>query len=110
MVIASVGLTTACVIALVQVAHTHPLVFFGHISYSLYLLHVPIGGRVVNLSLRYVHSIAGECAVLVAAVGASIVAAWLLHRFVERPAQRWSSAIGYKKGTAAPTGFGPRKD
>ena len=106
--IAILGLATASVIAFAHLSHTHPLVFFGSISYSLYLLHVPVGGRVVNLSLKYVHSLPGKCVVLIAALISSIMAAWLLHRFVERPAQQWSSSIGYRRGRIAPSGFAPR--
>lgn len=105
--VAGVGVATAVVIAFVQFGHNSPLLFFGHISYSLYLLHVPIGGRVINLSLRFVHSLTGKCFVLVTALGASLLAAWILHRFVERPAQKWSSRIGYKNRSVGPSGFGP---
>ena len=40
------------------------LLFFGQISYSLFLLHVPIGGKVINLSLRFVHTTPGKLVVL----------------------------------------------
>ena len=97
-VIAAVGLATAAVIATVRLQPTNPLVSLGHLSYSLYLLHSPIGGRVVNFSLRHVNSDAGKFVVVVAALVSSLVAAWLLYRAVERPAQGWSSAIRYSKG------------
>ena len=104
-VVTAVGLTTAAVIATVRLQPTNPLVSLGHLSYSLYLLHSPIGGRVVNFSLRHVNSNAGKFAVVVAALGSSLLAAWLLYRAVERPAQRWSSAIRYSRGspTVGPT-------
>lgn len=62
------------------------LSFLGSISYSLYLLHAPIGGRIINLTTRY--SPAAALVGLVAAVVISCVAAYLMWRFVERPAMR----------------------
>jgi peptidoglycan/LPS O-acetylase OafA/YrhL len=107
--VASAGLITACVIAFTSGSMPPLAVFFGHISYSLYLLHVPIGGRVVNLGARFAHTLPLQIGVICCAFAASIGAAWLLHRFVERPAQRWSSSIGYKRRVVAPSGFGPRE-
>ena len=54
---------------------------FGLFSYSLYLVHVPIGGRVVNLLRR------APLPLLVpslAAIGVSIIAGWCFYRVVER--------------------------
>jgi len=74
---------------------TPVLAWLGTISYSLYLVHVPIGGKIVNLGARYAHTLPTELLVLAIAVVASLGVAWLLWYFVERPAQRWSSAITY---------------
>jgi peptidoglycan/LPS O-acetylase OafA/YrhL len=98
-IIAATGIATALLIGLFEADLNSVLLFFGHISYSLYLLHVPIGGRVVNLSLRYVHTLPGKVGVLAAALAATVAAAWLLYRYVERPAQQWSSRIRYRKKT-----------
>jgi len=61
-----------------------PLKFFGDISYSLYLLHVPIG----MFALALLHRTIGYGPALIVAVSASILGAYLSTRFVERPAQR----------------------
>lgn len=58
----------------------------GAISYSLYLLHVPIGGRVVNIGKRFTSGDLGELAFSAAALGVSIACAWLFYLYVERPA------------------------
>jgi peptidoglycan/LPS O-acetylase OafA/YrhL len=79
------------------------LLFLGQISYSLYLLHVPIGGRVINLGSRFAHGPAEQMVVLVLAVIASIGAAFLFHRWVELPAQRWSSAVRFGAAQPPPT-------
>ncbi|MDB6171236.1 MAG: putative acyltransferase [Chthoniobacteraceae bacterium] len=95
-VIAGIAIATALILGLVDINFSAPWLFFGNVSYSLYLLHVPVGGRVINLSLRFVHTMPGKLVVLVVALGVSTGAAWLLYRYVERPAQRWSSGIRYR--------------
>ena len=79
------------------------LLFLGQISYSLYLLHVPIGGRVINLGSRFAHGPVEQVVVLALAVTASIGAAFIFHRWVELPAQRWSSAVRFRAALPPPT-------
>jgi peptidoglycan/LPS O-acetylase OafA/YrhL len=69
----------------------------GKVSYSVYLLHVLIGGRVVNLGARLAPGLAGALAVLAGAVAATLAASRALHRWVEAPAQRLSSRITFRK-------------
>jgi peptidoglycan/LPS O-acetylase OafA/YrhL len=71
------------------------LVFLGFISYSLYLLHVPIGGRVINLAGRLPHTMPVELGAETAAMAVSLIAAWLLYRLVELPSQKWSARFRY---------------
>lgn len=107
LLIAITGLISALVIAFSNFSELGVLAWLGKISYSLYLLHVPIGGRIINLSSRFAVTMPEKfLAVIVATIG-SIFAAWMLHKCVEYPAQRWSAAIGYRK-QAAPSGFAPR--
>lgn len=56
------------------------LVWLGTVSYSLYLLHVPIGGRIVNFGERLVTDPLARVGVLAAALAASLIAAALYHR------------------------------
>lgn len=72
------------------------LIFFGKISYSLYLVHIPIGMKIVNLGQRFVTGEAARWLVVVFAIAASVFAAYCLFRLVEGPAQRWSSSIKYQ--------------
>jgi peptidoglycan/LPS O-acetylase OafA/YrhL len=62
------------------------LVALGTISYSLYLLHVPVGGRVINLGLRFVASgSSGVFAVIGVGIALSIVLSavyWRMLRFL----------------------------
>jgi peptidoglycan/LPS O-acetylase OafA/YrhL len=94
-VIAGVGFATVLIIACARLRPVGPLALLGTVSYSLYLLHVPVGGRVINLGERMAHTAVARFAFLVGALTTSLIAAWLLYRFVERPAQEWSSRIRY---------------
>lgn len=71
-------------------------VFLGKISYSLYLLHGPIGVRTANLGSRFAHTDLEKTFVLAAAIFLSIVAATLFYKFVEKPAILWSKRISYQ--------------
>jgi peptidoglycan/LPS O-acetylase OafA/YrhL len=71
------------------------LISVGLFSYSLYLVHVPIGGRVVNGLLRLPLPFLVPSAV---AVGVSLVAGWCFHVAVER---RFLNAA--RAAPAAPT-------
>ena len=69
--------------------------FLGSISFSLYLLHGPIGMRVINFSMRTERSAALNMFVIIAAALASIGAAYFFWLWVERPAQKWAGRIRY---------------
>ena len=71
--------------------------FLGNISYSLYLIHVPIGGRVINLCSRYATSEVAQVAAVLTALAVSLACAWLFYLLAEKPAQGWASGISYKK-------------
>jgi peptidoglycan/LPS O-acetylase OafA/YrhL len=98
--IAAIGIAAALLIRFVEVPASR-WTDFGLISYSLYLLHVPIGGKVMNLGGRFAHSTPAVAALLVAAMGASIVAAVVFYRLVELPSQRLSSSIRYRAAAAS---------
>jgi peptidoglycan/LPS O-acetylase OafA/YrhL len=91
-----IGVASTCAIVFVK-ASNRVLLFLGSISYSLYLIHVPIGGRIVNLGSRFAHSMAAIVVVFVIGLISSVAAAYLLYRFVEKPAQGWSSRIKYRR-------------
>jgi 5-methylcytosine-specific restriction endonuclease McrA len=70
------------------------LLWLGTISYSLYLTHLPIGGRVVNLGRRYLPADwSGELALSTVALMVSLVSAAVFHRMIERPAIKASRTI-----------------
>jgi peptidoglycan/LPS O-acetylase OafA/YrhL len=94
--VAGAGLLTALAIAFVRLPRIAPIAFFGAISYSIYLLHVPIGGRVMNLGLRFAHTAPAQVALVALAVAVSTAAAYIFYRLVEAPCQRLSGRLKYR--------------
>lgn len=87
---------TALVIAFIKFEH-QILTWLGTISYSLYLMHVPIGGKVIDLGVRFRHSEFVAGVFLIAATASSLLAAWVLYKVVELPSQGFSSRIKYTR-------------
>jgi peptidoglycan/LPS O-acetylase OafA/YrhL len=87
---ALVGLATAMIIARPSGRVWAAFAPLGAISYSLYLTHVPIGGRIINLGRRFGHGPMYEFLLSAFAVAASLLFAWLFYRVVEATAIRWS--------------------
>lgn len=95
MVIGLIVLLTAALILFVEVKN-RVLSFLGDISYSLYLVHVPVGGRVINLSLRHADSMPEKVVSLAIALAVSLGAAYLFYRLIELPSRKWASSIRYE--------------
>ena len=75
--------------------------YFGRISYSLYLVHLPILTRVYRAGLRITpQSFWAGLLWLTVGLLLSIVAAHLLNRYVEEPAKRLSSRLKARRATA----------
>lgn len=90
-----VGLASFVVI--LCVGRTNAIIaFFGSISYSVYLLHVPLGSRVINLGSYWAHSLWAKAGLILAAFAVTIAGAWLFHRFIEKPSQGLSRRIKYQ--------------
>jgi peptidoglycan/LPS O-acetylase OafA/YrhL len=76
------------------------LLGLGTISYSLYLVHVPVGGRVVNLGKRFVTEPSAELLLSTIALMVSLVVALLFYIFIERPTVRIAHRLRPKRGLA----------
>jgi len=96
--VAFVGLITGILLVYEVNLGKHKLaVWLGSISFSLYLVHVPIGGRVVNFGKRYVESQMGELLLSVAALLLSLVAAYFFYLMIERPSQDLAARLKYSR-------------
>ena len=74
--------------------------FLGTISYSLYLLHVPIGSRVTNVTEALSGNLYVRMAMVVVAFVVSVIAAYVFYRIIEVPAIHWSKKIAMQKVSA----------
>lgn len=74
----------------------------GDISYSLYLLHLPIGVAVIGLLARIPFSSWYLGLLDVIGVAASMAAAWVLYELVEKPSQELSSSIRFVRRAPKP--------
>jgi peptidoglycan/LPS O-acetylase OafA/YrhL len=96
--VAFVGLLTSILVVFDLNLGKHKLaIWLGSISFSLYLVHVPIGGRVVNFGKRYVESQTGEALLSLAALLVSLVAAYLFYLMIERPSQGLAARLKYSR-------------
>ena len=76
----------------------------GDVSYSLYLLHLPIGVSVIGLLSHWLPYSSFYIGVLdVIGVAASMWAAWMMYRIVEKPSQELSSAIRFARREPQPS-------
>jgi peptidoglycan/LPS O-acetylase OafA/YrhL len=72
--------------------------FFSNISYSLYLLHWPVGHHtlsVVGMKYLKAESDAARTFVLILTLAVCVISAYAFYRAVERPAQIWSKRFRY---------------
>jgi peptidoglycan/LPS O-acetylase OafA/YrhL len=90
---ASVGLMALLAIMYLPKINSRILIWVGTVSYSLYLLHIPFGGRIVNLAERLPDHPVIRISAVVMALVLSLLAAHVFYRFVESPSHRFSRNI-----------------
>ena len=93
--ISAAGLGTSLAIMFLQWRNSI-LGWLGNISYSLYLVHVPLGGRIINLAARFERNESMKLISVAVALAASLVAAYGMFRFVESPSQKWAKSIRFR--------------
>ncbi len=88
-----------CILAARRVnATSRTLDFFGDVSYPLYLIHMPLG----VVLLGAVSRAAGDVHVaLLVTVVVSVGIAWLIHQYVEAPANAFGKHLGRRPDSAA---------
>lgn len=67
----------------------------GTLSYSLYLLHVPVGTKVINIAARFGTTQAIEVLAIALALATSLTVAYILYLIVEKPAQEAARRFSY---------------
>jgi peptidoglycan/LPS O-acetylase OafA/YrhL len=85
----------AVLVIVVAVAQHRVWRFLGAISYSLYLLHVPIGQRVMNISENSIHDPYAMLVMMFLCILLMIFVSWVFFRVIEMPAHRWAKKIRY---------------
>src|SRR5260370_10879026 len=100
LLIAGVSVATACLISFVRFRQFAALKFLGMISYSLYLLHLPIVLKLSNLARRIAQGQTEDVLAVFVIAAITIVVAYLFYRFIELPSHRWSARIKYKRKAA----------
>lgn len=67
--------------------------FLGRISYSLYLIHMPIGIPLVRIGKHFADTETERLLVALSVMPVCIAAAWVFYYLVERPSHRWARSI-----------------
>jgi len=82
--------------------HDNVSQFLGKISYSLYLLHLPIGWRFAALMKRLAggeFSVFTGISVWIGSIAASLIASWFLFRMLEAPSMRFARKVKLPKSS-----------
>lgn len=91
---AATGFATSAIILGVEYSN-RILDLFGQVSYSLYLVHVPIGGRIINIGDRIGGGLATKAMFLILAMACSLTVACAFYRWIELPFRRYSSRLSF---------------
>ena len=70
------------------------LSLLGSISYSLFLVHAPIGGKIINLAVRLPPNTSLQILATMFASAISILAAYAFWRLIEQPSSSFAKSIG----------------
>lgn len=92
----AIGLFTALCIAYVNYS-SRLTDFLGRISFSLYLVHVPVGGKILNILGRYTTEAWQVWGALAIALVLTIIASWIFYKLVEYPSLLLSKKVSYSR-------------
>ena len=89
------GVCASLFIRFVKLPSLPKISFFGALSYSIYLLHIPVWKK-VNQYITLPTTIGDQLLALAIGSAATLLSAYLLNRLVERPSQRLSARLSYQ--------------
>jgi peptidoglycan/LPS O-acetylase OafA/YrhL len=69
--------------------------WLGMISYSLYLIHLPLGKKLIPLAARYIEGDGPRLVFVVFLFCFTLLLAYGFYQLIERPAIRWSKLVRY---------------
>jgi peptidoglycan/LPS O-acetylase OafA/YrhL len=96
-IVACVSVTTAMLIAF-SAFQSPTIERVGDVSYSLYLLHLPVGLTLIGCLSHWLPYSGSYMVVLdVVGLAASGLAAWIMYQFIEKPSQEMSSAVRFAR-------------
>jgi peptidoglycan/LPS O-acetylase OafA/YrhL len=96
-IVAGVSVTTGMLIAF-STFHSPAADRVGDVSYSLYLLHLPVGVTLIGCLSRWLPYSGSYMIVLdVVGLAACGLVAWIMYQLIEKPSQEMSSAIRFKR-------------
>jgi peptidoglycan/LPS O-acetylase OafA/YrhL len=87
------ALATCVVILLARPGEWKIAGLYGSISYSLYLVHFPVGVKLLNLALQHVNGWLPRLMLGLATLGVCTLVAYGLYWLVEKPSSEWSQKI-----------------
>jgi peptidoglycan/LPS O-acetylase OafA/YrhL len=99
-VLMAISLVTVLAILFVRKV-PRPLLYLGTISYSLYLIHVPVGGRIINISEVLIKNPLLREVMVVVTIAVCLVVAAIYYRVVEKYFRQAAGAIRYERPVAA---------
>jgi len=94
---AVVGVVTALLILYFPNVRIPGLCLIGTISYSLYLVHLPIGKRIIDLIGRRSEACAYRLVILAFSLMVSLFVAYVVFMWVERPSHHWAKRFKHRK-------------
>ena len=71
--------------------------YLGKMSYSIYLVHLPIGLTLMNIMAHHFFDTTfGKMFVLLSGVVVTLISSYIIYLLVEKPSKKLSSSIKYK--------------
>ncbi len=84
-----------CIFICLPLKSSYVSTFFSNISYSMYLLHFPIGVRIINIANRFNLTPSGKILIVLASFGIVCIGSYFFFTAIEKPFLLLSKRIRY---------------